>query len=293
MTARRLSSLRALVCTASLAWCAAALADEAPATAPATTQASQPQVRVDPAAVALLRESKAALDRIGAFSVAGRLTARFDVAGRQRTHTAEIRTLMAPDGRFRHELVGIGIICGDGKTVTFYDARRNAFGTAPLAAKIGPAAEAYEPLVDVLEDENPLLLAALTTEPQLLLGRKADAITAGPEPGTLHVDGTEIAQTLVFDAGTHVLQRIDFDLRKRFKARGATAAVASVEIVYEDVKPAPALAADAFAYTPPPTATEFALEVEKPANELVESDSATQPAPSPATQPAGEPFRVR
>ena len=250
----------------------------------ATQPASQPSSRpanVTPEAADVIRKLQDAITAAGAMQIDGEVTGQFDVAGRSHTYVAQLRSLVAPDGRFRHELVGYGLIVGGEKKITFYDPRRNSFATTDRAAAQAPAADIPAPLVSVLLDENPLLLLALTSEPEKLLASSAKSTALGSgddaENDVLVVQSPDVRRAFSIDRRTHLMSKVTIDYQPRFAQRGAKNTTATVTIRYTQVAADAKIDARQFTFTPPQSATEFNISPPAPPGEELIEGAATQP----------------
>jgi outer membrane lipoprotein-sorting protein len=254
----------------------------------ATTRTSQPGATISPDATKLLDQMRDASAKLGAFRADGEIRGTFDIAGRRRDYTAKFTSVATGDGRFRHELEGLGLIVSDGKSVTLYDPRRNAFGTAKVAATVAPADKVFTPLIDVLIDENPQLLLTLTTEPQKLLALAATAIEtdASAAAPTLIWRGDDIVRTFEFNPQSFLIRSMRIDYTGLFKRRGVVDAKAMVELRYMVVEPATTVDEKLLIYTPPAAASEFSLG--EPQREIEPMNDAAPTQPEPVTQPSGQ-----
>ena len=245
----------------------------------ATTHAS---ATVDVAAEPLLAKLNAAYAD-GPLTVEGELVGTFDVAGRRHVYRMPITGQTDGDGRFVHDAASAGrIVAGEKKGVLF-DRRRNAFATFDAPGGRVPATELEPALIDILLDENPALLLSLVTDPDAALRLAAKRIVPSTRPSASQPAGGAVTLELE-DKTIDLHLDADGTIRSSFidytplmTARGAVAVkAASVTLTYRSATRA-APTTTAYAWEPPPTATEFALH-----DEMMQTTR-------PATRPHGRP----
>ena len=288
-------------------------ADAAPPPLPSTRPASRPTsgpttvAAPDPAAVRWLNRAAAAYGPARPLTVAGTLVGTFDVAGRRRVYTLQVRGVTDGQGRFAHRAEGVGLLVNDGHDAYVFDAGRNTYARLPASTQRAGAngtAAVDASVVSVLLDENPALLLTLTTDPAALLTaasqsplrpatgptttatRPTTGPTTGPASATgpaevgLVVDRGGKTVTLWADPVTGEIRRAVLDYGPAFAARHTYGLkTARVELTYDPPTHGPP-PATAFAWQPPVTATEFTLP-----SELLQAEPTTR-ATGPTTSTA-------
>ncbi|HEY0010168.1 MAG TPA: hypothetical protein VGB55_15695 [Tepidisphaeraceae bacterium] len=257
------------------------------AAAPATTQSTAPASRpVESAeAATILASAKAAYLAAETLAVEGTIRGDFDVANRTKQHAYTFTSAASGAGRFFHRIRDeagrdVLIAASDGKQLTLYNARRNAYATLPASPERVPAEKLADVFTALMLDGDPSTLLLLCSEPDELLRKGATRIEADPAKADHPVllwESADEKRRLIFDAGTKLLRQVEIDYEPLFKARDTNGFKrALVTIEYGKIAINEPVDEAQFAFKPPRTASEFVLN-----SELMQSDSA-----SPATQPA-------
>lgn len=254
----------------------------APAAAPAA-----PETKVSAEARSVLDQLKAAYAELKAVTLDGKLTAHFDVAGKDRTENATFTSSFAAPNKFRHEL-DQGLLAGStGDKMYIYNKTDNAYltKTLPIAAARFKSAEFPQPQASILREQNPSLALALSEDAsaELLSGiaiaEKVEdiSIDGKPHPALkLTTDGT--ATIIAIDPSTKLIRRVSRDMKPYFEKQGVPDVKAGeITIDYTAAAPtAEAPAADQFAWTPPEGAREATADApadaqggDQPAMQLV------------------------
>lgn len=239
------------------------------ATQPATTQLL---ATVDPAAFPLLAQLQVAYTAPGPLHVVGEIVGEFDVAGRRKKYTLHVDGRTDGQGRFLHDAGDAGLIVNDGKAAYLYDRRRDAFAVLDALAARQPVDAIDQSLIDILLDENPALLLALTTDPTALLRRSVTFIRPATQPSTLVLERENKCTTLRLRRADGTIESAEVDFTPLMRSRKAAAIVAArATLTYQP--PATDVTADSvFIWHPPASATEFQIK-----SELIEGPPTTTP----------------
>ena len=239
------------------------------ATQLATTQAL---ATVDPAALPLLAQLQTAYTAPGPLHVIGEIVGEFDVAGRRKKYSLHVDGRTDGQGRFLHDAGDAGLIVNDGKTAYLYDRRRDAFAALDALAARQPADAIDQSLIDVLLDENPALLLALTTDPTALLRRSVTAIRPATQPSTLVLERQDKWTTLHLRPADGTIASAGVDFTPLMRSRKAAAIVAARATLTYQSPTREAPPDTLFTWHPPASATEFQIK-----SELIEGAPTTKP----------------
>jgi peroxiredoxin/outer membrane lipoprotein-sorting protein len=220
-------------------------------------------------------EAREALDAVSkaykdvkSLSLAGKLTADFDIDGQKVNNAAEFTASYQAPNKFRHEVKDDVEVGSTGEKVYAYQPKAKAYlmADAPKERAAG-AKDLPNPMGQILDQQNPSLLLALVADAaaQLLDGvskvdRAADVKIGDIAYTALNLTTEDSAEVqLLVDPSTNLVRRVSADMTKAATARGQQDVKnAKLVIDYTDVKSGDAAKLPEFAWAPPAGAKDAA-----------------------------------
>jgi thiol-disulfide isomerase/thioredoxin/outer membrane lipoprotein-sorting protein len=265
---RTLGGFAILTCVATASTLAQDVSVSTTLTAAPTTQPdadASPSTQPSPAAAELLAKVNAAYAKLQSAQLDGQLTGRFDVDGKQDNQDASFTSTFHAPNRFRHEVSGDVLMGSTGEKVYIYKPKQNAYLSSDAPKDRGELTDWPKTVAEILQEQNPSLLLALTKSAADNLkdiapdmDRLADTDLAGKKYPTLQFElpGDHQVVTLLVDPQTWLLRQAKFDMRKYMEMRGALNVKSAVITVDYTNAVADGPMDDAkFAWTPPVGAT--------------------------------------
>lgn len=230
-----------------------------PTTSPTTQATTQPAVEVTPAAQRMLDRIDKAYAAPVVLKVEATVKGDFDVASRKRSYEMSLVGHTDGKGRFDHQVASVGRLVQTEDRVIVYDAVRNAFGALKQPPAVRAASAIPDAVSSVFIDENPSLLMAITTEPSKMLIDGAKRVDV--EGSDLLIESDETRRTITLDdAGLIQSMQIDYSLLMRSR-KAENIKQARVTLQYTKTERVESTS-DAYAFTPPLSATEFPIQSE-------------------------------
>jgi peroxiredoxin/outer membrane lipoprotein-sorting protein len=221
-----------------------------------------------PDAASLLQRIDAAYSKLASAQFDGRISSRADVAGQQRNDELTFTSTFRAPNRFRHESKGDLIVGSTGDTAYVYQPSHNVYTSSDAPKERAATSDWPHVVVEMLQQQNPSLLLAITKSASDELKDLAGDVTRLPDT-TLDGDPTAYPTiqfelpthqrvTMLIDPATSLLRQVRYDWEKTLEQRGAAdVKSADVTIDYTTVKTDVVGADDHqhFAWTPPAGAT--------------------------------------
>jgi len=239
--------------------------EAAPATPPAEAPAAKAEV--GEGAQPVLDRMAEAYAALKSLRVAGELTGEFDVQGEQSSERqAFTGTYLAP-ALFRHDLQDSLRVGSNGQSVYAHSLRERIYDMAEAAGEKKPIDQLPPFVGQILSMQNPSILLAISPDPgaQILDGiarvELIDPITIDDKEYTsLRLSSAEgLSFVARIDPATHLLRRVEFDLRPIAERAGAVdIKKAEMVVNYTTVEGGAEVDAEQFAWSAPADATNLA-----------------------------------
>jgi thiol-disulfide isomerase/thioredoxin/outer membrane lipoprotein-sorting protein len=222
-----------------------------------TTQPAMASVTPD--ARVLLNQIRDAYAAVKSIGVSGTVAGHFDVDGQKQDATGQFTGLFS-DGKFRHEMKDDAIIGATGDSVYVYLPDANKYSLKQTTGRV---------YLDAMDDQVAEVLRKQDLSMALLLARDAaNELVQGASTialaDSVKIDGAQYPAlgltqdvadvTIAVDPQTHLLRRETVDLTRQARNRGPQIVKSAVYQIDFSHTPNPAIAADAFAWSPPPGA---------------------------------------
>jgi peroxiredoxin/outer membrane lipoprotein-sorting protein len=227
----------------------------------ANAQTTQPTIT--PAARSMLDQMRTAYAALKSLDVAGTITFDLDAGGRKDSDKAEFTASFQSPAKFRHEMKDDVLLISNGEKGYIYVPGENKYRPIDPPTARTAAADLPPPLGDELQQQNPSLVLALSTNAASELSSGATALDREPD---MKVNGIsyqmlqiqsegQMTQVLV-DPQTHLIRQVSIDLRDHLVAKGVPQVKqAMVKIDYTKTSPNVPLADAMFTWSPPSDAT--------------------------------------
>jgi thiol-disulfide isomerase/thioredoxin/outer membrane lipoprotein-sorting protein len=219
-----------------------------------TTEPSYP-----PQVAALLDQLRDAYAQASSLELSGTISFKFEGGGEERDEAAPFTAVFRAPNQFRHEVKDdLMVVCTGKKGYAYLPAKNQYFEfTAPAERDTKDLPDA---LVNVLSEQNPMLLLALSPDAGKRLVTGATDVQLASEQqkigdasyAVLSFARDNVNQRVFIDPATHLVRRIEMDRTAALKKRGLDdVSVALVTLDATKVAPAASAGDDAFAWNPP------------------------------------------
>ena len=230
-------------------------------------QPKKVETKISPEAKTLLDQVAATYKALQSFNVSGALTADIDVGGDLSNQKSAFAASFTAPNKFKHEMRdergNLDMVVGStGEKIYAYRPNRNDYRQTD-APKERVAFDAIpNPMRDLLQLENPSLMAALCDDAAKFLTDETTEVNKGPDTDidgvkhpTLAFKSESADYKVAFNPQSKLIRRMTFDMRKTFaKSRDD---VKKYDLTYDYVNSAPVSAVgDAFAWSIPDGARE-------------------------------------
>lgn len=195
-----------------------------------TTPSTSASAKVTPEAQTLIDQISAAYGGLHSLQVAGTFSADLDIAGQKRTEQTPFTASFQSPNRFRHELKDDISTGSTGQKVYGYAKQPNVYFTTDAPAERPAMADLHDVVHQVLREQNPSLLMAITKDPQAAITEDAtDISTAAPttvdgksyDTLVLAMGSDKSVTRLLVDPQTHLIRRAQTDRQAELRSRGA------------------------------------------------------------------------
>jgi thiol-disulfide isomerase/thioredoxin len=254
------------------------IAPSAPATQPAVV--AKPSTQPAAPLPALANEVRDAYAALTSLRADGKFTVQIDAGGEQVNDGGEFTSSFAAPARFRHESgKEVAIVGAADKTFVLDKASNEYLELAAVTARSSRDKLPAE-VGDILEQQNPSLLLALTPDAAVALNGAATDMKAG---SPVDLDGVSYptltftrdgaAFTVLVDPKTKLLRQVRIDAAPKLRSQGVPdVKVAQLTIDYAKAAANEPAAADAFAWNPPKDARLIKPEAADGGGELMAGD---------------------
>jgi peroxiredoxin len=235
------------------------LADDTPATQPATTRPA-----VSPAV-------QAVLDRMaGAYAtkplrVTADLQTDFDVAGVVEQTKVDITGVAKSPTEYRHEAKDRLVVTSDGATLHLFDVKANQYGDAKIGDQASDAADTRKDVRMILLEQNPALFIALGNDPIDVVSLDNAGVEllapasnkAGAAFDLLESKVNGVSRTFWIDHERGTIDHVAYEFAEQLISKGAAQVKkAAVTLTYQSTDFGGAMPdATTFAFAPPADAT--------------------------------------
>lgn len=220
-----------------------------------------------PAAAGVSADAKAVLSRfaeashkLGAYRAAGKITTDVAASGRANHYEQAFATVFASPLLFRHEIVREVTVGSTGEKVFAYrpDLRAYKQDKASASGAYARADEVPAFAAEILDAQDPVLLAELTETPGEVLVRAATSVTSDAGRLTATYQSGE-TRTIEFDGTTGLPRKITIDFAEALRKRGVPDVKAGQAVIeYARFVPEEPAAKETFAWSPPEGAADAA-----------------------------------
>jgi peroxiredoxin len=244
--------------------------------------------RIDPAAKEELSQIKEAYAKLSSLELKGSLKGNFDVAGEKGAPSGEFSSSFQAPNKFRHQMrdveeqpkdaakdpaakrgdkpadEDVDVICGSTGTKAYaYQPAKKVYvmEDVPKGSEKARAAgkDWPSPVPDLLEEQNPVLLLALSDDAGKELAAGATEVTKGQDAkigeqtySVLKLVKDERDWKVLVDPKTHLVRQVEMDLKRELEKRGAPAIkVATLTFDYPQHATEAAVKPEQFAWSPP------------------------------------------
>jgi peroxiredoxin/outer membrane lipoprotein-sorting protein len=229
--------------------------------ASAFAQTTQPTIT--PAARTMLDQMRVAYSGLKSLDLAGTINFNLDAGGRQDSDKGEFTASFQSPAKFRHEMKDDVLMVANGEKGFIYVPGENKYRPIDALAARTAAADLPMPLGDELQQQNPSLVLALSTDAAkdlsagaTSLDRASDVKLDGINYQSLQIQSEGQMSQLLVDPQTHLIKQVSIDLRDHLTAKGVPdVKQALVKINYTKSSPNVQLADATFNWSPPSDAT--------------------------------------
>lgn len=253
-------------------WAADAMLTSDPATQPTTAPSTQ--ATIDSAARPVVDRMLAAYAKCP-LTVEATLGIDFDVAGIVEQRSSRVLGSALSPTQFSHEVEGEVRIVSDGNSEHIYDIKQNVYLTTKYEEKDADKAPSDNAKA-MLREQNPALLAAISTPAQDAMFTGAERVSLDPNGASQSASGKALDVLLSTDGQvmrkyfvekqTGLIDRIEVDFAPMLNSRGAREVKrANATIAYAKTDQSTPPEPTAFAFKPPADA----VEARAPSEELL------------------------